>query len=205
LISEIKVMRMLNSRWIVALKDVLETANNYYIVQEYCDGGTLRDLMLRQKTVPEKQAVGILAQICQGFIELIKNGVIHRYVIHYFRDVKPENILIHNQDYKIADFGFAKNVRSAGQLNKSLVGTPLYMAPQLLRMEKYSTKCDIWAIGMIFYEMLMGEVPWPARTEFELINNIEKRPLMFSHKVGITPHARSFIEGCLKINEYERF
>lgn len=80
--------------------------------------------------------------------------------------MKPENILINNDEFKIADFGFAKNVGSTGQLNKSLVGTPLYMAPQLLRMEKYSTKCDIWALGTIFYEMLFGEVPWPARSEF---------------------------------------
>jgi serine/threonine protein kinase len=71
-------MRMLNSRWIVALKDVLETANNYYIVQEYCDGGTLRNYMVKNKQIPEKQAVAILTQICEGFLELIKNGIIHR-------------------------------------------------------------------------------------------------------------------------------
>ncbi|CAM5998748.1 unnamed protein product [Sphagnum balticum] len=78
------------------------------------------------------------------------------YLIRY-RDVKPENILIHDGDFKIADFGFAKNIGSIGQLNKSLVWHAKYMAPQLLRIEKYSTKCDIWAIGLIFYEMLFGE------------------------------------------------
>ena len=127
-------MRMLNSRWIVALKDVLETANNYYIVQEYCDGGTLRNYMVKNKQIPEKQAVAILTQICEGFLELIKNGIIHRLLSGLSRDVNPANILINNEDFKIADFGFAKNVGSIGQLNKSLVGTPLYMAPQLLRM-----------------------------------------------------------------------
>lgn len=64
LISEVKVMRMLNSPCIVALKDVLETANNYYIVQEYCDGGTLRGYLNKRKQIPEKQAVEILSQIC---------------------------------------------------------------------------------------------------------------------------------------------
>jgi serine/threonine protein kinase len=67
-----------------------------------------------------------LEQICTGFIELINHSVIHR-------DVKPENIMIHNHKLKLADFGFAKNVISRNQMQKSMVGTPLYMAPQVLK------------------------------------------------------------------------
>jgi len=113
--------------------------------------------------------------------------------------------MIHNGKLKLADFGFAKNVGSVGQLNKSLVGTPMYMAPQVLKMEKYSTKCDIWAIGLVFYEILFAEVPWHARSELELIELIEKRPLQFPKKPEISANARKFIEGCLKTKEQARF
>lgn len=59
---------------------------------------------------------------------------------------------------KIADFGFAKHVLSEDQLNKSMVGTPYYMSPQQLRRQKYTPKCDIWAIGLIYYEVLLAVI-----------------------------------------------
>lgn len=71
-------MRQLHSRCIVSLKDVLETSNNYYIVQEYCNGGNLRAYMKKKKKLPEKEAINIMGQICEGFLELIDHGVIHR-------------------------------------------------------------------------------------------------------------------------------
>jgi serine/threonine-protein kinase ULK/ATG1 len=107
-----------------------------------------------------------MEQILMGFLELIENSVIHR-------DVKPENIMMHNGKLKIADFGFAKNVISSKHMQKSMVGTPLYMAPQVLKREKYTSKCDIWALGVIFYEviilftqMLFGCLPWTGKSEY---------------------------------------
>lgn len=82
-----------------------------------------------------------------GFIELINEGVIHR-------DVKPQNIVLHDDTARITDFGFAKSVISNTQLNWTVVGTPYYMSPQQLRMERYTSKCDIWAIGLIYFEVL---------------------------------------------------
>lgn len=61
--------------------------------------------------------------------------------------------MIHDGKLKLADFGFAKSVINRNQLQKSMVGTPLYMAPQVLKHEKYTSKCDIWAVGVIFYEV----------------------------------------------------
>jgi calcium-dependent protein kinase len=66
---------------------------------------------------------------------------------------------------KIADFGFAKVVMSSSQLNKTLVGTPLYMSPQLLKSERYTSKCDIWAIGILTYELLYGKLPWTGNSQ----------------------------------------
>lgn len=65
---------------------------------------------------------------------------------------------------KIADFGFAKENAHRNIKNKSSVGTPLYMPVEVLKGKPYTSKCDIWAIGVIFYEMLHGKTPWDAKT-----------------------------------------
>ena len=100
--------------------------------------------------------------------------------------MKPENILINNKVAKIADFGFAKNVLFKSQLLKTLVGTPLYMSLQMLRNEKYTSKCDIWALGLLYYEMLYGRVPWNGKSEFELAEVITKQPLKFPKEPEIS-------------------
>jgi serine/threonine protein kinase len=67
--------------------------------------------------------------------------------------------------YKIGDFGLAKKNTHQNIKNSSLVGTPLYMAPEILKSERYTSKCDIWSIGIILYELLHGLTPWDAGTE----------------------------------------
>jgi serine/threonine protein kinase len=85
-------------------------------------------------------------------------------------------VFISKKKVKIGDFGFAKK-NSEGLKNHTAVGTPLYMPVELLKGNSYTSKCDIWAIGFIFYEMLHGRTPWTAKSEYELINNIETKPL----------------------------
>lgn len=191
-------MKKLHSKNIVQFIDVVETENNYYIVQEFCDGGDLRTKLNKEKNFSEKVATEYLLQLLNGFIELLTHGIIHR-------DMKPENILIHNKTVKIADFGFAKNVLWRSQLVKTQVGTPLYMSVEMLSEQKYTSKCDIWAIGLLFYEMLYGRVPWSAKGEFELVQNILKNPLKFPKDPEVSENAKNFIQGCLKVSEGERF
>ena len=73
---------------------------------------------------------------------------------------------------KIADFGFAIKVNDAAKSNKYNVGSPLYMAPESLKKNQYTLKTDIWALGVIFFEILTGETPWKAKNEKELIRKI---------------------------------
>lgn len=79
---------------------------------------------------------------------------------------------------KIGDFGFAKKNLTKRIKNASAVGTPLYWPLQILKSLSYTSKCDIWAVGFIFYEMLHGKSPWSATTEYELIQNILTKPLV---------------------------
>lgn len=108
-----------------------------------------------------------MKQILSGFTELVRERIVHR-------DLKPANILINDGIYKIGDFGFAKYVDNFGsQMLKSCVGSPIYMAPQILERTPYTTKCDIWSIGVIFYEMIHNTPPWKAKDENELLKGIK--------------------------------
>lgn len=80
----------------------------------------------------------------RGAKYLHSNGVIHR-------DLKPANILMKNGVCKISDFGFAKSLEYENAVMKSIVGTPLYMSPQILKRCKYTSKSDLWSIGLIYY------------------------------------------------------
>ena len=120
----------------------------------------------------QEEVVLYLKDILSAFMTLIDNGIIHR-------DIKPENILLNNNKMKVADFGFSKMIFWQTQFNVTLVGTPLYMSPQLLMSEKYTSKCDIWALGVITYELLFGRLPWMGESEMDLIKNIIKNPLRF--------------------------
>lgn len=108
-------------------------------------------LIAKKKQLPEAEALKFLTDILNGFIQLISNGIIHR-------DLKPANILIDKGGYKLADFGFAKTVDNFKKdMMSSMVGTPLYMSPQILDNKKYTNKTDIWSLGFIFYETLFGK------------------------------------------------
>ncbi|KAM3142202.1 hypothetical protein pb186bvf_005611 [Paramecium bursaria] len=199
LISEIKIMQKLKSPNIVQLMDVMETSNNYYIIQEFCDGGDFDDLLKKKKILPEKEAIKFLVDVLKGFLQLIKHGIIHR-------DLKPANILIHQGVYKLADFGFAKCVDNFKKdMMQSMVGTPLYMSPQILDHKRYNSKTDVWSIGFIFYEALFGKTPWTARSPQELLNNIRKQPLKFQvEKNQISAETQDLLAGCLQPEEAKR-
>ena len=98
-------------------------------------------------------------------------------VIH--RDLKPANILIHNGQVKIADFGFARAVddpKIQSRFTKK-IGSPLYMSPQVYNGEKYGTKCDVWSLGILLYELLFKKPPWYGNNAFDLFKNIKAQPL----------------------------
>ncbi|QJE94950.1 serine/threonine-protein kinase [Luteolibacter luteus] len=147
--KEAKLLARLNQPNIVTIHDFGNAGGLYYIVMEYVDGVNVRDLLRDGKMEPE-QALAIIPPICEALQFAHNHGVVHR-------DIKPENILLDREGrVKIADFGIATIAGDAADRS----GTPAYMAPeQAAHAAKIDHRADIYALGVVLYEMLTGERP----------------------------------------------
>lgn len=145
----------LSHKNIVEIYDVGEDNDQYYIVMEYVPGTTLKDLILRRGAVHVMEAIDIMKQVLSGTARAHQMGIIHR-------DLKPQNILVTDSGVaKIADFGIA-SIQSLSQFTQTdvIMGSLHYLAPELARGEKATVQSDIYALGIVFYELLRGEVPF---------------------------------------------
>ena len=156
--DEIRILNKFKHENIVQLHEVLNSKRSLYIIMEFCKEGDLKKLLKTRKRIPDEEAYQIMKQIVRGYQELAKNNTTHR-------DLKPANILISQGCFKICDFGFPKVIKDPNTALKTCVGSPIYMAPQILEKKDYSAKCDIWSLGVIYYEVLHGNVPWVAKNE----------------------------------------
>lgn len=175
--NEIETLGRINNPHIVRFIEMLKTQNHYYFVYEFCNGGTLESLLQQHKTLSESQALRIFKQILKAFSSLVKANIIHR-------DLKPPNILIHNGQVKLADFGFCKVLNHDKDLTQTMVGSPIYMAPEILKGQAYSAKADIWSLGCVLYELLYGECPYEESTIAKLISAVEERDIVFPDRNG---------------------
>ncbi len=100
----------------------------------------------------------------------------------------------------MTDFGFAKKMINHRHMTGTTLGTPFYMAPQLLKGHKYSSKCDVWSIGVIYYELLYGTHPWKGNNLHQLANHIENTPLFLDPSVKISQESQIFLIQALQIN-----
>ena len=154
---EARALARLNHPGIVTLHDFGQTADYYYFVMEYVDGTNLRQLINAKKLEP-RQALDLVAQICAALQFAHDEKIVHR-------DIKPENILITKRgQVKIADFGLAKLLGAKADTgltaSQMAMGTLNYMAPEQRENSKeVDHRADIYSLGVVFYEMLTGEVP----------------------------------------------
>jgi serine/threonine-protein kinase len=141
---------------IVAVYDYGENDETAWIVMEMVSGGTLKAILDRNERLPVKETARIMIQVLNALAYAHARGVIHR-------DIKPANVMLTAEgDVKLADFGIARLENSAMTQVGTLMGTPSYMAPEQLRGEALDARADIWAAGVMLYQLLTGEKPFPG-------------------------------------------
>jgi serine/threonine protein kinase len=143
LASELKCLEILQcTPFVINMLDIITTDKYTYVVTELCKG----DLGARRhKRLAEHEAWGYIKQIIQGYRYLHRKGIVHR-------DLKPENFFVDDLgNAKIGDFGFAATLKEARRQLNYNIGSPSYMAPEVLSRNCYSHASDIWAIGISYY------------------------------------------------------
>ena len=145
----------LSHKNIVEIYDVGDEKDDYYIVMEYVPGQTLKELIHKRGALHYVEAVDIMKQVVSATAKAHAIGIIHR-------DLKPQNIMVTDSGVvKIGDFGIA-SIQSLSQVTQTdtIMGSLHYLAPEIARGEKATAQCDIYALGIVFYELLRGEVPF---------------------------------------------
>ncbi len=197
--AEIAVLKKVVSPYVVKLIEAISTNNNYYLVMEFCEGSDLSKMMKRFGRIPLHIARRWLTNIVDAFLALRANHVMHR-------DLKPANVLLTSLDpelacVKLADFGFAK-FSSEGQLSRTVIGSPLYMAPEIHENSSYDSKIDVWSFGVLASELL-GAGLFSNITTSQELSDLQKH-LMFS-QLDLPPDAIEVLEHSLVYEAQRRF
>ncbi|CAD8196247.1 unnamed protein product [Paramecium octaurelia] len=168
------------------------------LVMEYMEGGSLKNYMIQNPNLNEEQCIQIMKSILAGLSYLHQHNVIHR-------DIKPDNILL-TKDLvpKIGDFGLSIQFENF-DFSTCKCGTYLYMAPEILLNKLYSKPVDVWATGIIMYQLLQGIHPYykSESTKQQYLQNILERPLYF--KKQISPQAKDLLIRLLKLDITDRY
>jgi serine/threonine protein kinase len=219
--NEIKILKSIDHENIIKLYDQLETSQYYFLVTEYCNGGGLSDCLeyhINQyhKPFSEEVVQYLMRQIVSGIRYLHSKHILHR-------DIKLDNILVKfdteedkqkknmlKAKVKIIDFGFARYL-DPKELAFSTLGSPINMEPGILRklnkMENsrnygYDEKADIWSLGTICYEMLIGHCTFDASSMKELLSKVEAGNYLLP--TSISKEAASFLNGMLQYDPKQR-
>lgn len=214
-LNEGSAAAMLRSEHVVQVYDLGSERGFEYMVLELLDGQDLSQLLERQGPLAPAVTVGYALQALRGLVEAHRNGIVHR-------DLKPSNLFLTRRPdgstvLKILDFGISKSQgiqsqlgQPAGQLTstKAMLGSPLYMSPEQLRSSKsVDARADIWAMGVILYELMTGQLPYMGESLGELfaaiLENEAKPPR--THNPAIPPALEEIVMRCLRKRPEERF
>jgi serine/threonine protein kinase len=169
LLSEILALKSLTHPNIVSLQSVLENDSYYFVLVEYCEGGTLEHQIHTKRSLSESLCREIFVQLMSGIAFCHSRQIAHR-------DLKPSNILVTTfPAVKIGDFGLAGLTGGAG-LMSTLCGTIAFLAPEVFAGPYDALAADVWSAGIVLYSMLTGRIPWRCRNQQELIREAAAGP-----------------------------
>ncbi len=193
LLNEVKIGRQVSHPNVCRIYDIGEFEGQHYISMEYVDGEDLASLLRQVGRFPQDKAIQIARQVCAGMAAAHELGILHR-------DLKPSNVMIDGRGrVRITDFGLAALAETIeGREVRS--GTPHYMAPEQLRGKEVSIQSDIYALGLVLYELFTGKKAFDAKTPSELAKlQQETTPKTPSSLVdGLDPAVERVILRCLE-------
>ncbi|BDB39575.1 MULTISPECIES: Stk1 family PASTA domain-containing Ser/Thr kinase [Mycobacterium] len=175
-----------------------------YIVMEYVDGVTLRDIVHTDGPMTPKRAIEVIADACQALNFSHQNGIIHR-------DVKPANIMISSTNaVKVMDFGIARAIADSGNSvtqTAAVIGTAQYLSPEQARGDSVDARSDVYSLGCVLYEMLTGEPPFTGDTPVSVAyQHVREDPVPPSERhEGISPDLDAVVLKALAKNPENRY
>ncbi|CAM9304960.1 unnamed protein product [Laminaria digitata] len=194
---ECRIMMSLSHPNIVRLQEVYRPplGDQFYMVLDRLEGGSVDGLWREQGKLAEDHAAHIILQIISAVRYCHDRGIAHR-------DLKMENSLFEDSSLvpivKVIDFGLSTELKN-GVTSRAFVGTVLYTAPEILKVEGHGYACDLWSIGVMAYALVSGEFPWFSRSPDACGQMIKYSELKFPEEKwkGVSPLCRDFVEKCL--------
>ena len=186
--QEIEILRTLQHENIVLMLDYFETENEICVVTEFAQG-ELFDILEDDRSLPEDVVRSIARQLVQALHYLHSHRVLHR-------DMKPQNVLLGaGSRVMLCDFGFARAMSQQTTVLTSIKGTPLYMSPELVQELPYDHRADLWSLGIILFELFVGQPPFYTNNIYSLISLIVQQDV--AYPADMSPSFKSFLSGLL--------
>jgi serine/threonine protein kinase/tetratricopeptide (TPR) repeat protein/TolB-like protein len=200
--QELILARQVTHKNVIRIFDMGMADGRKFITMDYIAGRDLKSILVERGKLPAAEAVTIVKQICQGLDAAHAEGVVHR-------DLKPQNIMVDaGGRVCLMDFGLARSMELVGMTRTgALMGTPDYMSPEQARAEKVDSRSDLFSLGIIFYEMLTGILPFKADTMMAtLLKRVqEKAEPPSAVDSSVPPHLSNVVMKCLEADVAKRY
>jgi serine/threonine-protein kinase len=199
--SEIRLARKITHRNVLRTYDFGDAGGVPFISMEYVRGMTLKYLLQNRPRIPYAAGLRILRQVCTALEVAHEQSVLHR-------DIKPENVMLEpSGNAKLMDFGIASQVRRGdGHTERLMVGTPRYASPEQLRGDPVDERTDVYACGVMMYQMFTGKLPFNERNIERLVELKEREEYTAPAELvpSFPPELQALVAACLKADREAR-